>query len=105
LGVVVIAWERTQVARLCGRCNRTLIPGDPILVVTIARGSATPIRRVRCDLCEGPAPPDLPALVESDHVAPLAWLKRLQPQLPLGSALADWRARQAGDAREPGEEG
>jgi hypothetical protein len=100
----VIAWERTRVARLCGRCNRALIPGDPILVVTIAHGSATPIRRVRCELCEGPAPPDLPALVERAPVTPAAFV-RLQPRLPLGTALADWRARQAGEAREPGEDG
>lgn len=95
-------WERARAACLCGLCGRILAKGDAVLVFSIARGTRPPIRRIRCDRCEGPAPPDLPALVARAPRAPLPFV-RVQPTLPLGSALADWRARQAG--REPGEEG
>lgn len=96
-------WERARAACLCGLCGRILAKGDAVLVFSIARGTRPPIRRIRCDRCEGPAPPDLPALVELVAPRPSSTLARLRPILPLGTPLADWRARQAG--REPGEDG
>lgn len=92
-----------RASTLCGGCGRQLNAGDPVLVFVIARGSRPALRCVRCDRCEGPAPPDLPELVERIGITPRP-LTRVTPMLPLGTPLADWRARQSGE-REPGEEG
>jgi len=98
------AWDRIAVPTLCGGCGRTLAAGDPVLVITRPRGTAKALRFLRCDRCEGPAPPELPALVVRDNTITATPLRRLAPLLPLGTPLADFRARAAGD-REPGEEG
>ena len=86
---------------MCGRCGRELVQGDPVLYIEIGHN-----RRVlrRCEQCEGPAPPDLPPFVERTTAITPTPLTRFHPVLPLGSRLADFRARQSGE-REPGEEG
>jgi hypothetical protein len=100
----VRTWERLRVGTLCGACGRQLDVGDPVLVFIIERGNHPTIRRVRCDQCEGPAPPDLPELVVTTHAITPTPLTRLVPRLPLGTPLNDWRKRAAGE-REPGQEG
>lgn len=96
-------WRRVAVATLCGGCNRILAKGDPVLAIEfVFQGRTT--RRVRCDRCEGPAPPDLPLLVERSNAITPTPMQRIHPVLPLGTPLADWRSRASGD-REPGEEG
>ena len=97
-------WERLHAATLCGACGRPLEVGDPVLVFIIERGTRPPIRRVRCDRCEGPAPPDLPAFIQLSNAITPTPLTRFAPLLPLSTPLADFRARQSGE-REPGEEG
>lgn len=106
------AWARVAVATLCGGCNRQLAKGDPILVIDFefrADYTTSPpkarraVRRIRCDRCEGPAPPDLPAFVEQSNAITPTPMTRFHPVLPLGTPLADWRARASGE-REPGED-
>jgi hypothetical protein len=98
-------WKRVIVATLCGGCNRHLSKGEPVLEIEITYGArARTVRRVRCDRCEGPAPPDLPVLIEKTNAITPRPMTRFHPTLPLGTPLADWRARASGD-REPGEEG
>jgi hypothetical protein len=94
-------WTRVAMrSTLCGRCGRDLVQGDPVLCIAIGGGRA--LRR--CEQCEGPAPPDLPAFIERTHAIPPLPLRRLVPAVPRGPRLVDWRARAAGE-REPGEEG
>ena len=99
-------WERAPVPTLCGGCNALIDKGDPLLRITMARGGRV-LRFVRCARCEGPAPPDLPALVERAPIAPSA-LHRVSGLLPFGRqpvdpVARDWKTRAA--EREPGEEG
>lgn len=49
-------WERVGTWKLCGGCGASLAPNTPVLVLIIGR-----LRKLRCPLCAGPAPPDLPA--------------------------------------------
>ncbi|HEV8502501.1 MAG TPA: hypothetical protein VGR63_13050 [Casimicrobiaceae bacterium] len=97
-------WARAIVPMLCGGCNRQLAKGDPVLLIDITYRAGRSIRRSRCDRCEGPAPPDLPALIERSNAITPTPLKKMAAVLPFGRPLADWRARQSGE-REPGEEG
>jgi len=93
----VTTWERLAIpSTLCGGCGHQLKKGDAILVLTIGT-----VRKVRCGLCSGPVPPDLPAFVERSNTITPTPLHRFAPVLQLGSPLADFRARAAGD-REPG---
>jgi hypothetical protein len=98
------AWTRTALPTMCGGCNRQIATGEAVLVIGLVYHGGKEIRRLRCDRCEGPAPPDLPAFVERTNAIAPTPLQRVRPTLPLGTPLADWRARQSGD-REPGEEG
>ena len=88
-------WTRAQFDTTCGRCRRSLSRGDPMQLITLST-----LKRplVRCVACVGPAPPDLPALVEQAPVILSSWTQVLRP-LP-----ADWKHAQAGE-REVGEEG
>lgn len=98
-------WARVVVpSTLCGGCNHELHTGDPVLMIDIAFLGGKMIHLWRCERCEGPAPPDLPALVERDTRITPRPMTKFHPTLPLGTPLADWRARQSGE-REPGEEG
>lgn len=58
-------------------------------------GTRRPLRR--CEACAGPAPPDLPVLVERLPVSSAVWV-------PVRTIAKDFKQRQSGD-REPGEEG
>jgi hypothetical protein len=97
-------WRRATVPTLCGGCNRELHRGDPLLEIEFVFLGGKPIHCWRCDRCNGPAPPDLPELVERSNAITPTPLLRLVPKLPLGTTLADWRMRAAGE-RDPGEEG
>jgi hypothetical protein len=100
-------WTRVTVPTLCGGCNRELHRGDPLLVIEFVFLGGKPVRCWRCDRCEGPAPPDLPVLVEREHritPTPLTRMLHVVPKRPLGVGLVDWRAKAAGE-RDPGEEG
>lgn len=57
--------------------------------------------KVRCEACEGPAPPDLPALVERmpEPIAPMVHVLA-----GVGALRFDHKAAQLGE-REPGEDG
>lgn len=98
------AWFRVaRRVQSCGGCGHEMQQGDPMLLIEVTyRGRST--TRVRCEKCEGPAPPALPALIERTNTITPTPMKRLAPLLPLGTPLADFRARQSGE-REPGEEG
>ncbi len=55
-------WSRAPRSLFCGFCKRREIAkGDPVLLITIGTSSRE-LRR--CVDCSGPAPPDLPPLVE-----------------------------------------
>lgn len=96
------AWERVSVPSvLCGGCNRLLTTGEPVLVIELVYRGGRSVRRMRCDRCEGPAPPDLPAFIERSNAITPTPMKKFHPVLPLGTPLADFRARQSGE-REPG---
>lgn len=113
-------WERVPLATLCGRCGRQLAKGEAVLVISIeqSHGITRPIRLNRCETCAGPAPPDLPLLVErSNDITPTS-LHRVGALLPLGwqrqtprtlppvkrddDPPPDWKARAY--EREPGED-
>ena len=97
-------WARVVVpSTLCGGCNHELHRGDPVLLIEVAYRGGQRLVLWRCDRCEGPAPPDLPALVERTNAIAPSPLKKFHPVLPLGTPLADFRARQSGE-REPGED-
>jgi hypothetical protein len=48
-----------DVPTYCGRCDREIPAGEPLLVLTVVGVRALH----RCADCEGPAPPELPAQV------------------------------------------
>jgi hypothetical protein len=87
---------------MCGRCGRELVQGDPVLNIDVTGRGGRVLHR--CDQCEGPAPPGLPAFIERTNTITPTPLTRFAPLLPLGTRLADFRARQSGE-REPGEDG
>ena len=58
-------WRRANRRQLCGGCNRRVAIDDPILVLQI--GS---VEKIRCALCAGPAPPDLPAVIVTAVILP-----------------------------------
>jgi hypothetical protein len=88
-------WRRALCARLCGRCGHVIERGKPMLVIELPRLSHT---KVRCDVCDGPAPPDLPALVEHQiPITPMAHIRTGVSALPF-----DYKLAAAG--REPGED-
>jgi hypothetical protein len=85
----VLTWERAKLDRSCGGCLRRIGIGDPILVITIGK-----LVKVRCVVCEGPPPFELPPLVERTPIEP-------RPRIPVQSIAhmlpLDWRRRQAGE--------
>ena len=102
-------WTRADRVTLCGRCeHRFLSVGEPMLVIRLQGREF--IRGARG---EGPAPPDLPPLVERTGITPtplvrlavgmlpLAWKRQPAPDRP---GALDFKARATGE-REVGEEG
>jgi hypothetical protein len=89
-------WERATFDRLCPMCNRVVKVGEPILVYrfTPAPPRKTPIEKIRCASCDGPAPPDLPAHIEEAPRPPLAMHRLGLLPLEFGRTAT----------REPGEE-
>ena len=54
---------------MCGRCRERFIPrGEPVVMIKLA-GIKRP--RIRCQDCEGPAPPNLPELPPHVTVQPI----------------------------------
>lgn len=75
------SWQRLTGDASCGRCGARLTVGMPALAISI-RGVSRVL--IRCADCEGPAPPDLPAvpvLAEVDASARMTPLKLAAPTL------------------------
>lgn len=90
-------WTRAALDKLCGLCGELIEKGEPMLELTIA-GISNP--KPRCKVCAGPAPPNLPPLVEHmPAFTPMVHIVTGPDALPL-----DFKHAQAGE-REPGEEG
>jgi hypothetical protein len=64
-------WERVGWVRRCGGCGAVLGEGMAVLVISLP-DLKKPL--LRCENCEGPAPPDLPA-----HLRPGQSTKAMQP--------------------------
>ncbi len=61
-------WTRNPaIYQKCGRCGADIPRGDPMIELILPMLTHKP---VRCVACAGPAPPDLPALVESTAPKP-----------------------------------
>jgi hypothetical protein len=89
----MVTWMRARTRGRCGYCGAPFVEGAAILRIEIGPR----VVKVRCDVCAGPAPPDLP--LDPAPPAPPPPLRGFTHMLPL-----DFRRRQAGE-REPGEEG
>lgn len=87
-------WRRAEFEQLCGLCHRQIAIGEPVLIISIGET----IRLPRCAACVGPAPPDLPPLVERRSIEPQVMTRFGPGMLPI-----DFKHRQVG--RDPGEEG
>lgn len=93
------AWRREPQGRFCGLCQHTYIEkGEPVLEIRV-HGMQRAL--VRCVRCVGPAPPDLPPLIERAEPAPTP-MQRLR--VVAGSLPADFKLAAAGE-RDPGEDG
>ncbi len=85
-------WIRCAFTARCGACNADLHTGDPLLELVLPN-----LRRrlLRCPACAGPAPPDLPPLIETasiaERVAKLAHVSTAAPVRTRGAlkAVAD----------------
>jgi len=94
-------WSRASRLLFCGFCKRREIQkGDPVLIITITTGSR---EMRRCVDCSGPAPPDLPPLVEQKQPGDfsMASSRSLAPKTrgELKSQAREWKPY-----REPGED-
>lgn len=71
-------WRRVVTDTLCGYCGHSIPKGDPARYTKIGD-----IRRerVRCADCVGPAPPDLPPLIERSREIP-ATFRQVTSVLP-----------------------
>lgn len=87
-------WTRATVVRLCGGCGHELAVGDPVLELRLM-GVHDP--KLRCVLCEGPAPPDLAPLVERERMdeRPMVHIRSGAHVLPF-----DFKKASAGDIGE-----
>lgn len=79
-------WTRAPTSTLCGRCNAVIPDGAAVLEIALAG-----IRRrlLRCEVCAGPAPPDLPPPVVpatiAERVAALRQVGTLAPARTRGA--------------------
>jgi hypothetical protein len=81
-------WERTRYARRCGRCGHEIPIGAPVFVLVIGK-----VAKDRCADCEGPAPPDLPAVIERvERPTPLPFAR-----FTVDAIGMDWKAKSAGE--------
>jgi hypothetical protein len=86
-------WTRATISSFCGGCGAEIKRGDPHVLISLPGVSR---KLVRCPACAGPAPPDLPALIErSPTTKPFTPLKAIAKSLPFDS-------RMAAVGREPG---
>lgn len=95
-------WARATHVMLCGRCvGRIIRPGEPVWLITMP---AITRQLVRCVDCSGPAPPDLPALVERQApvTASMMGVSEVRPKTrgELKQIAREWLPY-----RESGEEG
>jgi|KBSMisStaDraftv2_1062788.scaffolds.fasta_scaffold00291_49 hypothetical protein len=84
-------WDRARpgVTYTCGGCGRLIETAKPVFVITLPGLKAF---RYRCEVCEGPAPPDLPELVVL-----IAQPRAIEPPVMFRQLLPlDFR-RQSGD--------
>ncbi len=84
-------WERSRFARRCGRCGHEIPIGAPVFVLVIGK-----VVKDRCADCEGPAPPELPTVIEhAPPSTPLPFARFTPAAVPL-----DWKARSTGGEDE-----
>jgi hypothetical protein len=93
----VIEWQRAILPTQCGGCSSVIAIGAPMKVFMLSAVRAGRRTKVRCEKCDGPAPPDLPEHVARAAITPLAMTRFKPDMLPL-----DFKQRQC---REPGEDG
>ena len=82
------AWRRNPVRRICGRCGAVIDVGDAVLALTFAMSPSTTMWR--CVACCGPAPDNLPELLNARPTL----VDRLRTLL---GTKPDWKARQSGE--------
>ena len=94
-------WARAERELFCGYCSQRMIPkGDPVCYVKMEKLTRE-LRR--CVDCAGPAPPDLPALVEK--VFPeITGFTPLAQNRPKTRGELKQTAREWMPYREPGED-
>lgn len=56
-------WTRATLATICGGCNRVIALGAPMKLLELGTVQGGRRIKVRCETCDGPAPPDLPLLI------------------------------------------
>lgn len=77
-------WRRLETTAYCGRCGNEIPAGEALLALHLEKVTRLIIR---CANCEGPAPPDLPALIVRSPTT-----KKMQPLARTAKAVADkWK--------------
>ncbi len=84
-------WTRALTVTRCGGCGTLVADGAPLLEIRI---EPIRLRRVRCESCEGPAPPNLPVHVASPQ-------RFTKPMARLGTVKPSFDVRMAAVGREP----
>jgi hypothetical protein len=54
-------WTRDHTVRRCGHCGQEIPIGDVFLLLSL---NGKLLKKYRCQACAGPAPPDLPTVIE-----------------------------------------
>ena len=96
----MIQWTRVHVAEMCGLCSSIISPGQPALVIVMNQLRNQKRHRFRCVDCVGPAPPDLPRVVElkEPEREPLRPLKTMASKFTREKlAETDWTSRLLGE--------
>lgn len=94
-------WSRAPRLLFCGYCkDREIKKGDPVLLIKIGTMSR---EMRRCIDCSGPAPPDLPALIEQKEPGDFSMVstRNIAPKTRGDLKLV---AREWMPYREPGED-
>lgn len=92
-------WRRVPSATLCGYCGEQISRDVPALFTKLPNVKR---ERVRCALCVGEAPPDLPARIvlrgETVDGVRSGVTKRMQPLAKVAASLpVDYSARRIGE--------